>query len=458
MEKKRFRHHISILFEEICAVIGAFLIVITTQMADVIGKVASMGRINREVLFVICIILGIFVVILIWRYRVWSKTWITIDEEAIIIERDTILKKRNTIGYQNISNVNTVQNLLEMLLGTCKVKLDTNSLSTANKTDVVIVLKKQPGEELKKQLVRKMNAVQSGQSESLEEVVQEEEIGYVVESSFKDIFLHGIYSLNVFVVIIFVSGIAGVVSTLKDTMTSGDYALNTGAMIATIATFVVLIYSSFVSLAKGFISMYGFKSTRIGERLYLKYGLFKKVEYAIPVDKINGILIHQTFIARLLHKYTVELINVGMGDDEKQAVNFIFYTTKEHLMQSMKVLLPEYSDAFDWKIEKQPTGFWIVKLIRFAIASLVLFVGGYSVFSILADIPYQSYYPYAVIAFITLVEIFNILSYRTKGSQMGAHYFIVVDGFIGRRYTIMPYSKIQYVQYHENFVTKRLSM
>ena len=65
---------------------------------------------------------------------------------SIVIEQNTLNRKKNTIGIKNISNVNTEQNLFEMLLGTYKVKLDTNSLSTADKTDVKIVLKKAQAE------------------------------------------------------------------------------------------------------------------------------------------------------------------------------------------------------------------------------------------------------------------------------------------------------------------------
>ena len=65
-------------------------------------------------------------------------------------------KKKNTIGLKNISNVNTEQNLLEMLLGTCKVKLDTNSMSTSDKTDVKIILKKAEAEQFRLYVMKLM--------------------------------------------------------------------------------------------------------------------------------------------------------------------------------------------------------------------------------------------------------------------------------------------------------------
>ena len=77
-----------------------------------------------------------------WQLWIWSKTYIYVLNHAIIIEKNTMKKEKETIGIKNISNVNLEQNLFERLLRTCKVKLDTNSLSTADSTDVQILLKK----------------------------------------------------------------------------------------------------------------------------------------------------------------------------------------------------------------------------------------------------------------------------------------------------------------------------
>ena len=87
---------------------------------------------------------GVFVVlilILIYNIIVWAKTFITIEENTIVIQRNTINSKVNTFGIKNISNVNLEQNIFERIIGTYKkIKIDTDSLSTANSTDIEIVL------------------------------------------------------------------------------------------------------------------------------------------------------------------------------------------------------------------------------------------------------------------------------------------------------------------------------
>ena len=132
----RFRNHASVILENslktICTVIFIFLI-------NLVSEIGESGIQIKDILLLIVVsIVGIGLVIGIHAI-IWSRTYITVEENTLIIERNTFNKKRNTIGLKTISNVNLEQNLLEMVLGTCKVKLDTNSLSTADQTDVNIV-------------------------------------------------------------------------------------------------------------------------------------------------------------------------------------------------------------------------------------------------------------------------------------------------------------------------------
>ena len=57
-----------------------------------------------------------------------------------------------------------------------------------------------------------------------------------------------------------------------------------------------------VIVFNGFVKYFGFGIKRCDDRIYMQYGLFKKVKYAIPVDKINSVFIKQTLIARFNNK------------------------------------------------------------------------------------------------------------------------------------------------------------
>ena len=64
-----------------------------------------------------------------------------------------------------------------------------------------------------------------------------------------------------------------------------------------------------------YLKIAGFSTKRTDDKLYIKYGIIKQVDYYIPVERINSLIIKQTFIARVFHKYMVEIINIGMGDE-----------------------------------------------------------------------------------------------------------------------------------------------
>ena len=155
---KKFRNHISVVAEEVWGSILALFILVFVQglpelaetSADDLSFLADKG---------LWIALGLTVILAVLignRLLVWARTYIYLEDNAIVIEKNTVNKKKNTIGIKSISNINLERNLFEMLVGTCKVKLDTNSLSTADKTDVKIVLKKADAERFRREVTARM--------------------------------------------------------------------------------------------------------------------------------------------------------------------------------------------------------------------------------------------------------------------------------------------------------------
>lgn len=81
-----------------------------------------------------------------------------------------------------------------MLIGTCNLKLNTNSLSTANSTDIKLILKKKQGEELKQFLNHRIEELNTGiVLENEQEEVSNDK--YDIEVTIKDIIKNGLLSL-----------------------------------------------------------------------------------------------------------------------------------------------------------------------------------------------------------------------------------------------------------------------
>lgn len=238
----RFRNHISIIFEQMGSVMIFLLIMAGTgfiqNFQEIKKKNLDLTELTSkdiQLLILICLAAaGLLIFIIAWQLVVWSKTYISIQNNTLILERNTLNKKKHTIGIQNISNVNTEQNLFEMILGTCKLKLDTNTLSTADKTDVKIVLKKADAEKFRAYLMELMrqstginpppisadNTADSSYSPSNFDGsanAAENEIAL----GLGDMLIHGIFSINLFSLLVVIGTITIAGQTAFDTFQQG---------------------------------------------------------------------------------------------------------------------------------------------------------------------------------------------------------------------------------------------
>ena len=62
---------------------------------------------------------------------------------------------------------------------------------------------------------------------------------------------------------------------------------------------VLIVASALWDTVKDFVRYYDFRAKRRGEKIYIRYGFFKKVEYTVPVNKIQALKLRQSLVARL---------------------------------------------------------------------------------------------------------------------------------------------------------------
>lgn len=440
----KFRNHISIIFESTVRAVWALVFVfIGSFLSDVDTINETQNALD------VWIFVGVFVVVLlvciIWQYVVWAKTYVSIQENTLVVERNTWNRKKNTIGIKNISNVNLEQNLLEMLFGTCKVKLDTNSLSTANETDVKIVLKKKDAEKFREFLVQKTEAEWAVHTE--EDVCEEKKF----ISDMDDIVMHGLFSINIISVVILVVAIVAAVFVWNDTLHN-----KRGIMEVLITVFMIFWFlgERLWSIINGFIKYLDFEIERKGDKIFLSYGLLKKVTYSIPVDKINAVRFTQTMIARLGRRYMVEIINVGMDDDENETNSFFLpYAKREKLERQIKMLLPEFADCLEIREERQPSCIWLIWLPALVLYLIIMGTGCAILVNYVPEMKVEAIVAIIVLGLIVLVV--KTAEYFTIGCIAHEHFLKIVSGCFGKRSLYVKYDKIQFVTIKQNVLAKQ---
>lgn len=453
MENKiRFRNHISVILEQLGATFGILFVLFFTNIDDVIDYIekGSSEELSLTVYIGGGVILAVFLLIFLYQWIIWSKTYISICDNSIVIERNTWNKKKNTIGLKNISNVNTEQNLLEMLLGTCKVKLDTNSMSTSDKTDVKIILKKAEAEQLRLYVMKLMQG-QEGDFE--EKYSKEDKDHWAIQTNMGDIFTHGLFSVNllsVLVVIGCVVGAAGMVLQVIHSVSVGESIVK---MLLSVLMLIAIFSSAIWNIVKGFIQYYDFKIDRNENKLYIRYGILKKVNYTIPAEKISALKLKQTFFARLTGRYTAEIINIGMGDDAAETQSFFLpYCKRNQMEERIRLLLPEFYEAVQMQTVRQPIATWIAWIWPAVLFALFLVAGA------LLSVYYFPEFQKEIILGVLIFSIWMILLvlayFLTAGSTVGVSHMAIVNGYFGRTICYISYKDIQYVEFSQNIFAR----
>ena len=471
----RFRNHISIIAEQTGGLLIALLIVLVPSLLENIDELMETGLefMDGKWLLVNLGLILFFLVIIALQFAVWSKTYISLQDNAVVIERNTLNKKKNTIGIRNISNINTEQNLFEMLLGTCKVKLDTNSRSTADSTDVRIVLKKAEALAFKQEVTRRIRDAESGAGKGFsaqqaaagapgealrgEAMMPAGDAGeaedYDVRSDLGDILQHGFFSVNILSVAVIILGIAGAVRTVFQIVGDPDAAQTLIGAASGVLVAALIVASALWDTVKDFVRYYDFRAKRRGDKIYIRYGFFKKVEYTVPVDKIQALRLKQSFVARLGKRYMAEIVNVGMGDDNDEKNSFlILYSTEAKLNEKLSALLPEFLDAAGAAVERQPSSVWAAWSVPALIYTVIVAACAAVCASAMPEYAIWAAAGAAVLEICLAAGM--ILKYLTEGSLAGNDFLKLAKGYFARTYLIVRYRKIQYVRFSRNPLAK----
>lgn len=423
--KEKFRCHFSKVFEEIFFVV--FLI--CAQIGRCIIEEEKLENLinNLEGSFGVLLIL---LIITFYRINVWRKTWIYVDDKSLVIERNTLNKKVNTIALDNIANVNLEQNILERVLGTYKLKLDTNSKSTAEETDVKIVLKKDKALELKNKIL---------QVSITEENNEKVEDKYDIHYSLKDVVFNTFYSTSIgSMFYVFVLIIAAII--LRNEIIK---SIKNAEIINILIYGVIIIGNVIYIIIKDVLKYYDFKIGRREDKLYLSYGLINKKEYTIPIDKINGIIIDSPIISRITKRKSIDIVNIGIGDEQAEGAKVLLSGSDTEIREKLKKILPELNIPMDYEVKRQNRKVLVLSVIYFSIFSLIV-------------IPCSIKFSLIFLILIPIYIFVSLMKYFTLGLYYGEEGILIYRGIFRRKGQYFLYEKVQNIIIKSNLIAEKL--
>lgn len=111
--------------------------------------------------------------------------------------------------------------------------------------------------------------------------------------------------------------------------------------------FLVLLVITIVSLIKNFLQYYNFKVIRQRDTLTIESGLLERKVQKIPLEKIQGIKIHQQVLRKLLGISSVELLLAGGQETDGESgfaskLYFLPIVEDQKMFEALDFLLPEW--------------------------------------------------------------------------------------------------------------------
>ncbi len=447
MEQNKFRCHASVIVENLGGAFWFIVLMLFSALDDASELFALLmeGEITLfQALAGTGVVLVIVAVILIYNWVVWAKTWVSIDNEAIVIEKNLLNRKVNTIGMKNISNINMEQNIFERIVGTYKIKLDTNSATTADQTDVKIILSKDKAEWFKQQVMQRMN-------EDVEELVVDAE-EYDVEYKAKDIIMHCVYTASPVAVLFCIAFIVGCAIALNSVNTGAAIVDGLINVLGSVFAILIIVWSVFQSLVRDFFVYYGFKARRHENKIYLTHGFFKKRQYTIAVDKINAVKLESPLVSRILGRQFVKVVCVGVGDEENENSMLLLSEKTSDMEKKLSVLLPEFVMEQPEIIPREKSSMWgALAAYIFCVVIWIALAVAFGVINVLAleEMWIRIVIVSVAILVIFLVGLSNYLNFKTCGIGLEKNNLLIIMGSFSKTSTWIPYAKIQKIEYDQ---------
>ncbi len=279
--------------------------------------------------------------------KYFSQTYY-ITPEKIMIYQGIFLKRELDIPYGRIQTIKQRQwfffrpfNIIQLLIETAGGTQDKAEASLPAVSETLLEM-----------IEHYRHSDEPQQTETLNEKTETPAYDYKVLNS--QILVYGLTDLSVLAPLFFLISLVDEFipeTWLTQASSAAEELLRAGWLIMMSAIVVVLLLIFLISLAKNFFQLYNFQVTRQQNTLTIESGLFERKVQKVPIDKIQGLRIHQQLLRKVFKLSSVELMLAGGQEvaGESMAITKLYLLpiiSDNAVYETIASLVPE------WRIEK----------------------------------------------------------------------------------------------------------
>lgn len=369
-----------------------------------------------------------------WRFR------FALEGPHFVITSGLISLKRREIPLAKIQDLAFERNALHRMLGLVSVSLQTSG--TAGAEAALSAVSLDDAEELKRLLVgHGTDATSDPTTPVLEPIIR---------LSTRDLLLRGLTDNRAGLIIAGTLGVfhealeaqADLVKTLilnAAARFDDAGALRGTTLIATVLI-VVWLLGYVASSVFNLIVFYGFELREREGTFHRRFGLITLKSHSLPRGRIQALTIHQPLMRRLLGIASMQVRDMGGGQDQKEAkrVGSDTFVPAGRLNALLQVRTQVFPDA--------PTPTWrrvSTRLIRRSVTGGFLLTSPLFLVAYLEDLTALAFLP---LAGALLGGLIGWRRHRVLAYDFSGGYFALRDGILGQNWTDIPLQRIEAIR------------
>lgn len=388
----------------------------------------------------------------------------TITEQEVVIRSGVLSKKERHIKIDRIQNVTITQNFLHKLMGIAKVQLETaGDATTEGNLDSVSIADSERIREIIRnhQHEKSSTTIVNEEGEQVEVKQIEDEENVIFSMSLWDTIKYGAVRFRP-IVLVASAWIFSMFSQLNPNWTEElEVILESGykeyikqldifsmILYAIAGVLLVLLFSWILDILLTVNTYHRFKLVSEKGKLLTSQGLFSSQKGAIPLKKLQMMVIKSNPITRKLNFYRLDLQTAGFGGGDgtkaksETAIPFAkFSQVKEIINKIRAVELPEVFTKVSPKSIRRAVVKYLVFSIPFGIALYFTFDSFWILLVLLPIIGFAAY-----------------IRYQYRGYHVENNQIIVKQGFWFQKISIIPIEKIQTLHKRSSYFQRRLGL
>lgn len=290
----------------------------------------------------------ILLITFVLAYLHYQKFTFYVHAEEFIIEKGVFSKEKTTVPFERIQSVHINQNFVQRLIGVVGLVVDT--AGSAQKELEIAALSKRHADALKVFLIQQKEKAKIDDDQVVEDKTSSQESKPLLALGFLDLLKIGLtenHLKTAAILFAFINGIFWQYNSIFKTENNFNFFAETGSWLdhwvitwpLTILVFVMII--GIFSVMQSILRFYGLRFYSNSKGVKLISGLLKRVEFQIPISKIQLIKWSSNPLRKMVGFKTLFIKQAGsIAIDDKKSL-LIPACGEGHLNRIIHEFFPE---------------------------------------------------------------------------------------------------------------------